>query len=437
MDQARLQKLIGRCLSFIFICFALLLTDPAYALVLEKSTELSPNNISQKQKIQCSIPIKDYITRFQNFDHIKYMAQYFPDTFAWDAFMLLNWPSQGKDSSTPNTSECIGNATPVIWEAWKESSEVYLDNGKKPQGWGTPRQVPAEVLAKAQDMGLRLDQPFHNIGLIQQVSGLVFKSSEDNQSKPIRYELGMNKSTFNYIFDQSLYNKNGQETAAKNCNPASKNCIQFNWDAMEIKTSWLWLNGNPRSAEIANRYVTANAYYQKTDNSGNPLGYEVGQAAMTGMHITSKALPDWVWATFENVYNAEYTPATIENPIPDQAQKANIQYQKLLQGTKYANYELVGTQINFTDPELLANSQIETHFQAKSSCITCHAIAAVSKQPTGPFYLSFVDNRDGNLTYYTGELTPELEAQMQTNFVPLDYVWSLRLAKRDRTATSP
>lgn len=432
MNKSRVPKLIGGCLSVILICLSIFIADPAYALVREKSPELSPNRISQQQNTNCPIPIEDYIQRFQDEIHSQYMAQNLPEIFAWDAFALLNWPSKPKDSSAPNTSECIGSATPVVWEAWKESSEVYLDNGQKPQPWGTPRQVPPEVLEKAKAMGLPPNQPFHNLGLIQQVSGLVFKSGEDNQGEPIRYELGMNKSTFDYIANGSLYNKNGQEAAAKKCNPASRNCIQFNWDAMEIKTSWLWITGNPRSTEIANRYVTVNAYYQKTDKSGKPLGYEVGQAAMTGMHITSKALPDWLWATFENVYNATYTPATIENAIPDRVKQANAEYQKLLQGTKYANYELVGTQVNFTDPELLANSQIETHFQKKSSCITCHAIAAVSKLPTGPFYLSFVDNRAGNLTYYTGELTPELAQQMRTNFVPLDYVWSLRLAKRNR-----
>ncbi len=434
MNQTKMQRLIIGWLSLILMCVSFLLANPANALTREKSPVLSPKNIYKHSIINCPIPIEDYITRFQDHDHSKYVAENNPDIFAWDAFILLNWPSEGNNSSVPDTSKCIGDSTPVVWEGWKEATEVYLPNGQQPQSWGTAHQVPAEVLAKAEEMGLPLDQPFHSIDSIQQVSGLVFKSGEDNNHQPIRYELGMDESTFDYIVNRRLYNKNGQEAAVRACNPVSQsNCIQFDWDAMEIKTSWLWLNNNPQREAITRDYITVNAYYQNLDNDGRLIDYAVGQAAMTGMHITSKVLPEWVWATFENVHNAEYTPAIIENPISELAKQANVVYQELLQGTKYANYELVGTQINFTDPELLANSQIETHFQKNSSCITCHALAAVSKLPTISFYLSFVDNRDGNLTYYTGEITPELQEQMRTNFVPMDYVWSLRLAKRDRT----
>ncbi|MGK7926743.1 MAG: hypothetical protein AB4290_16135 [Spirulina sp.] len=368
--------------------------------------------------------------------------------YAWDAFLAFNLPSAGKGSSEPDFNKPFGDA-PVVWEGWKESSEVYLPNGAPPTPWGSPRQVPQQVIEKAEKMGLPLDQPFHNLGLIQQVSGLVFKSSEDNNNEPIRYELAMDESTFDFInennpYGQPLYNLNGQEEYAQRCRrfrlPQDwDDCLQFDWDAVEVKTSWLWLANNPQAGEIEDRYITANGYYQKFNNDGTPVMaggepvYEVSPVALTGMHIVTKALKQWVWTTFENVYNADYTPATIENPIPDDAQEANKIFGERVADTKYANYELVGTQINFIDPELLANSQIETNFQKNSSCITCHAIAAIATTYEGPLRLSFVDNEDGNLTYYVGELTEDVQEQLHSNFMPMDFVWSMRLAKRDRS----
>jgi len=375
------------------------------------------------------------------------------DCYAWDVFLAVNLPSLGKDSSEPDFDQDFGEA-PVVWEGWKESSEVYLPGGAAPTAWRTPRDVPQQVIEQAEAKGLDLSQPFHNIGLIQQASGLVFKSSEDNNNEPIRYDIAMDESTFDYIntgnpYEETLYNLNGQENFAARCAAEEvpedwSDCLQFNWDAMEVKGSWLWLDGNPDADEIKDRYIVANGYYQKFEDNGEPVifeeepVYEVSEVALTGFHISSKALHPWVWTTFENVYNADYTPTTVENPIPYDAIAANDLFQTRdpVLGTKYANYQLIGTQIDFTDPvetdALLANSQIETHFQKSSSCITCHAIGAISTQPTGPFRLSFVDSRDGNLTYYVGELTDVIQEELQTNFMQMDYVWSMRLAQRYR-----
>ena len=363
----------------------------------------------------------------------------------------MNWPGQQDKPWLPDPNKEIGDPGAVVWEDWKTTSEVYLPKGAQPQPWGTQKQVPPEVLQKAKEIGLPLDEPFQNIGLIQQVSGLVFKSNEDNQGKPIRYELAMNESTFDYIFGDNpyktgLYNINGQETVAKSCQESqipAWDCIQFNWEAKEIKTSWLWLEKtNPNYEAINDTYITSNAYYQEIDKNGKPVldsegkpVYQVSRAALTGMHITTRALPKWVWTTFENVNNAKYTTATIELGIPESAQAVNTQIRSLLheKGTKYANYELVGTQIDFNQPKLLANSQIESHFQQASSCITCHAFASISSQDKGPFRLSFVDTTGGNLSYYVGDVPQEtLDQIQQKEFIPMDFVWSMRLAKRQR-----
>lgn len=54
-----------------------------------------------------------------------------------------------------------------------------------------------------------------------------------------------------------------------------------------------------------------------------------------------------------------------------------------LGGTKWANYRLRGTQVDFINsigrPVILSNSQIERGF-LRSSCIRCHADATVNKE---------------------------------------------------------
>ena len=444
MNKSKSRSLLRKCLFVTIVGFCFLLSSFIYAPTASSATTRI-DSVCQGlniEKISAILASQELSEEF---------AQNQTDCYAWDLFIALNWPAQKDKPWLPDPNKEIGDPGAVVWEGWKATSEVYLPKGAQPQPWGTQKQVPPEVLKKAKEIGLPLDEPFQNIGLIQQVSGLVFKSNEDNQGKPIRYELAMNESTFDYIFGDNpyktgLYNINGQETVAKSCQESqipAWDCIQFNWEAKEIKTSWLWLEKtNPNYEAINDTYITSNAYYQEIDKNGKPVidsegkpVYQVSRAALTGMHITTRALPKWVWTTFENVNNAKYTTSTIELGIPESAQAVNGQIRPLLQekGSKYANYELVGTQIDFNQPKLLANSQIESHFQQASSCITCHAFASIATQDTGPFRLSFVDTTGGNLSYYVGDVPQEtLDQIQQKEFIPMDFVWSMRLAKRQR-----
>ena len=394
-------------------------------------------------------------------------AQNEKDCYAWNEFLVLNWPSIGQTNrlpdqagypepgAAPDPEQAIGDPGFVVWGRWKETKDVYLANGAQPLPWDDYVGPPDPVIEKAASQGLcSLDNasasscrttPFNNMGLIQQVSGLVFKSDKDNQGLPIRYELAQNQSTFDYIFNHQLYNVNGQEARSRSCAAPTTwpedNCISFDWNASEIKASWMWVDPqNPNRSDILDRYITTIGYYQKPDET-----FEVGIAALTGLHIISKSLPQWVWTTFENKYNDRYTTVPLENPVSETTQEINEKYQQRLRnyGTpdaeKYANYFLVGTQIDFEDPVLLANSQIESDFQKRSSCITCHAIASVTgklESSSGellPLNFSFVDTSGGNLTYYIGRLPQEITDQLIADYQGMDYVWSLRLARRDRS----
>ena len=74
----------------------------------------------------------------------------------------------------------------------------------------------------------------------------------------------------------------------------------------------------------------------------------------------------------------------------------------------------------------LAPTKIESAFQSRSSCITCHSIASIAKKlPENPDDLLRKSFVEVGVTppYYVGE-SPDLAP-----FVSMDFAWSLRRAK--------
>lgn len=371
------------------------------------------------------LDIKRILAMVRNQQGSKDAAQNETDRYAWDLFVLMNWPASSDNPTLPNLTASIADGGPRVWEGLKQTSDVFLSDGGKPGPWEQRHRPPQEVLNLAKAQGLPLDQPFHDLDEQTQVDGLVFK---DKYGNLIRYQILMNEVTFNYVRDHGLYNINGQEAVANGT--AQIAMINFRWDAMELKTSWLWLDpANPAAGAIAESYFTANAYFETFDAEGKHTGWTVGRAALTGMHIITKALPGWVWTTFEHVDNGKYTRATIELGIPKNAAEANTVYQKALAGTVFAKYQLVGTQIHYVQPggkkpTLVANSQIESAFQRTSSCITCHAMASIAKKSDIPLRFPFIDTSGGNVKYYVGD-PPDMP-----DYAKMNFVWSLRRAKR-------
>ncbi len=329
--------------------------------------------------------------------------------YAWMDFISLNSPVVGNPAK--------------LWETWRPTSTVYLPDGGKPAPWGTTATVPTEVLEKANSLpNWPTSSVWHNLDTRIQVDGQVLR---DKWNQDVRYQLLMNKDTFNYLVSRGFYNVNGQEEAARKNERAD-----FPLTAYELKTSYIWIGTDEAKYDaLKAKYYIVRAYYQSQNDDGTPGPWVVGYAAFSGMHIIDKATPKWVWITFENVNNSDFTQVKLELPIASGARVANQRYQTALKkaGSVFAEYQLNGVQTQFTQsdgtPILLANSQIESAFQKKSSCSTCHAIASINKAGQ---YFNLVDSRGGNVTYYVGN-PPNVEA---TGFVGLDFVWSMRRAHR-------
>jgi hypothetical protein len=255
------------------------------------------------------------------------------------------------------------------------------------------------------------------------VDGLALRNKL-TPAQNVRYQLLMNPDTFQYVYDNGLYNVNGQAALAQNGKPAN-----FPSTSFELKTSWIWIGSNEVYNQLKDKFYIVNAYYALVDGSGKPNGlYRVGRAALSGMHIISKPVPQWLWTTFQNVNDAQYTEANNKLPMSNATKAANDKYRAALKktGSIFANYQLMGAQWQFADPAgkpiLLANSQIESAFQPSSSCITCHSTASYS---VSNGYFNLVKQQSGGITYYTGN--PPVDQLKGYN--SLDFVWSLKRAQ--------
>jgi len=315
-----------------------------------------------------------------------------PIDFAWLAFMDVNWPALGTVRGKPDLNKPFGGPGVVVWQTWKTSQNLYLPPGQTPIPWsqGPIYQQPALQSAM--------------------IDGKVLT---DNNGNPVMYEVRESEDTFNYIIERNLYTQAGQLKLLQGGLP-----VTFPEPAMEIKASWRFLG----SGDDASHYLTATVSYQGV----------VRVVGLSGLHITSKSLPDWFWCTFEQIENSKTTPVKLVLPIAPEVQKVNQGMQAAFRGTKWAYYRLDGVQTAYANnpdaancivnakDSCLANSQIETYFQGSSSCITCHALASIG--PGGKRY-SLWSFRGGNQQGHMGS-PPPLKQD-----VPLDFVWSLREAQ--------
>jgi hypothetical protein len=316
-----------------------------------------------------------------------------PTTHAWDLFSKLN-------ASVPNDPE--GR---VLWETWMLGRVVFADPNKAPVWNPTAPAARARATFEAVPLQQLIREQRRQGGM----PGVI--QPQFDPAVGANNETRMNKATFDFIVKNDLYYAQGIEAFA-----TSGKRFDFPRDAMEVKAQW-----RPITAAQAARFHTAKV---KGINGQEELW------GLTAMHVTTKELPNWFWATFEHKDNAEH-----EGVLPDvkpQKQPASFQ------GTKWENYVLRGTQLEFTDsigrPTRLASSQIEDGFQQTSSCISCHALASVNPQQGTGNRINFLEFFDQNGNGFVGVpdkqkfLVPGTENQMR--YTQLDFVWSFFRAKR-------
>jgi hypothetical protein len=225
-----------------------------------------------------------------------------------------------------------------------------------------------------------------------------------------------------YVAGTNLWNRFGQAAAAaRNAN------IQFSPPSIEIKADWILLssigyndcNNLPPSLTqtVHIEVINGNCY------------------ALAGMHLTSKLLNQWLWATFEpqntttNPFRCQVLGCTDTfGSIPATTHGANTALTPRLAAIMTAanlapewyNYRLDGVQTGFNNPRLMGNSIIEGENAGtpltQSSCISCHAGSSVKS-----------DGTDGLTLLTTNPVG--FPAPLPSNaWIRRDFVWSLSMA---------
>ena len=361
----------------------------------------------------------------------RYMAKTKPDEYAWQLFAALNWPANAATKSA-DASKKFGDDGTVVWETWRLGyKEVYHQDGRDPGPWLGGAGPVARRAIELAEIPLQLSIARDDDG------------NDDIQLQVDENNLGgnetrLNEPTYWFIRKHELYNIDGQEKLFT----SGVTQIDFPQGAKEIKAQWRRLD-HPDCPLDATKYHTATV-----DNNGSQEVW-----GLTSLHITTKDLPDWFWATFEHVDNPKLCGVLSPPGIPnlDWQTKSADSYScpsneldcnkapdaAWIKGTKWEHYRLRGTQIDFVDangePTILANSQPEAPFQETSSCITCHARATIGQKLNLPLDRAnrlsvFRPNGEGHV----GAADPAWfqNADGSLRYTKLDFVWSFFRACR-------
>jgi len=376
-------------------------------------------------------------------------TQVYVDNMAWDAFIALNWPVPNPitQRGVPDRENVTGGFTysseggprtmptgPVVWETYKDSDDIYLNPPKRPSSFDAPESVPEPciTLAKANPSAAR-----RTLIRTAKISDILIggdKESDGNRlidqnGQNVWYEVKLNRVYYNYVVDHGFYDSRKQVGQAI-AFPASSNSTDTA-GTVKVKAAWKVIGpAGSRQPDDASRFYTIDALV--VDPATKQCASKT--LGLVGLHIVIKTaqLPQWLWATFEQVDNApendklgppgakynffdpnckdckvnqppakgSTVPTQVVRLIPldgDAAGKTTV-YQAALKTLRPDNvwqyYRLVNAQWagvgvpigTPSEPAFLANTTLETFLQAPlqdpknpHGCINCHGKFAASK----------------------------------------------------------
>lgn len=363
-----------------------------------------------------------------------------PDQFNWQLFVQINQaaPTQSKVGPKNVTTN---NA---LWETWADDPDTF-PSSPDPSKCNVPNPNPAncpvfpgtttavkkvlrpstQQLFRQQQRELRLSSQRE----VQKLRGRKITVAAPQISVGGNEEVRRNRSSFDFIVANALWYQQGLKAAFEKGLPLS-----FPIPAIEVKARWTPL------ASCQNT-----TYHCNYDSNGNAFG-------LIALHIMSKAVPNWTWATWEYVGNQgrcdyigckdafgmlpqyQNTPPNpqINTGYPSPTNQLSPALLQMLGtiGSEWVNYRLKGSQIDFTDATgraiLLGNSITEAGFVQTSSCMTCHAQASVDS--TGLFNQTLGFTPNGQST--NGPLQPAWFYNTSSNpwtvtYFPIDFIWGI------------
>jgi len=316
------------------------------------------------------------------------------DFYSWLTFVALNSPADGKIIGKGGRA---GGDAQTMWESLKNSrplADVMLPDGSKPT-WGT-RNVP--TLCK------KLDGPGKIVLQIGEASwNQPFKTGPliDQSGNYALFDILMNKPMFDFIVQNGLYSRQGQERFDNDIifpsgeNP--KDATPGKMGAVMVKVSWRILDA-AKDKDLMSKFHTADGlifFPGPPATKAGPACVEK-KLGLIGFHVGHKTLfaPQWAWTSFEHVSNVPdeadvaagnlldrysffnkdckecsrnetppdpWDPPTslkfhsehrsqvvrtkiLPGPVVSEVQDLNRDFRAVLKGTVWENYELLTTQ---------------------------------------------------------------------------------------------
>ncbi|MFY9835280.1 MAG: hypothetical protein WAK55_02210, partial [Xanthobacteraceae bacterium] len=221
---------------------------------------------------------------------------------AWQDFIAVNWQASPKKCSADTTISAAkfgepNNTAPVVWETYKEASDVFQKGAAPPSPWCSGESRAQEN----KSLGSRFTQAG---------TGGAWLTA---QSRHLAlYEIRMNRDLFSYIAANRLYDATMQQYFAENSgidlpNGRGEFSQYGKAGSMVFKASWIELP-DPSQWPF---FKTSKAYVADPGSNSSPRLVTVGLVGLHIIHKTSKS-PQFIWATFEHVNNAP-SAADIKN----------------------------------------------------------------------------------------------------------------------------
>jgi cytochrome c peroxidase len=317
------------------------------------------------------------------------------DEYAWKVFVALNKPS-------------------AAWESWPSANDIFRPDAADPGPWKSTQQPPAVPIASSRFEAFSARE-LPNLHRVE--NGKMVAVKDPLASATRLTEIHLNQAGYEYIRTRALYNVAGQLRAG---------AVSFPAATKEVKAKWRVITEAERS-----RYYTMTV--KLADGTQRLYG-------LTALHLVTKDLPTWFWATFEHVDNPQLpgndgwqAPSRDTFACGDAEPACNRAPRGIgLEGTVWENYRLRGTLTSFVDtagkPNLLANSELEAGMQQSASCITCHSRAGIGTVAGQPVRLAVFDTSTGDPKRgFVGEPRPEWFADGRIR--SLDFIWSMAKAR--------
>ena len=311
-----------------------------------------------------------------------------PDQVAWQLFIQVNTRAGGSNST---------------FETWASDTDLFTFTPQFPTA-ATPPSLRRPILPQIAREGV-------------QRSGGLLPALPPGAAQGQMEETRHNKPTFDFIVQNNLFKVSGLQAAFGKS-------LSFPTDSIEVKANWVPVTDIPGFTN--NRVTIAQVPQLYHVNSAGGV-----QFALVSMHVISKLVPNWTWATFEHRFNPSRCDILgckdsfgAQSPLVPSNRTAGQGYPDCTKTPAltamlssadidpvYNNYCLKGSQADFVDNVGLdirvGNSVTEDPFVATSSCMTCHGRSAFDNTGQATSQAGFLSFGPNGPVGPIGPLLPE------------------------------